>query len=78
MLIPKNSFLEGVTTDEIDFSPYGILLIGMIDEALGHSFVFITAGITHELNEGDTIVCIGPEESLDAFKEEIKKKESTR
>ena len=76
MLIPENSFLEGLTTDDVDFSPYGVLLIGMIDEALGHTFVFITAGINHELNYGDTIVCIGPEEKLNAFKEEIKKKES--
>jgi voltage-gated potassium channel len=78
MLIPRNSFLEGMTTDEIDFSPYGVLLIGMIDEALGHAFVFITAGINHELNHGDTIVCIGPEDKLNAFTEEIKKKESQR
>jgi len=77
MLIPKNSFLEGQTTDEVDFSPYGVLLIGMIDETLGHTFVFITAGINHELNEGDTIVCVGPEDKLNAFAEEIKKKEST-
>jgi voltage-gated potassium channel len=76
MLIPRNSFLEGITTDEIDFSPYGVLLIGMIDEELGHTFVFITAGINHELNHGDTIVCIGPEDKLNAFAEEIKKKES--
>jgi voltage-gated potassium channel len=76
MLIPENSFLEGLTTDNVDFSPYGVLLIGMIDEALGHTFVFITAGINHELNYGDTIVCIGPEDKLNAFKEEIKKKES--
>ena len=76
MLIPANSFLEGKTTDEVDFSPYGVLLIGMIDEALGHTFVFITAGINHEFNEGDTIVCIGPDDKLEAFKEEIRKKES--
>jgi voltage-gated potassium channel len=49
----------------------------MIDENLGHAFVFITAGITHELNYGDTIVCIGPEDKLDAFNEKIKNKEST-
>ena len=78
MIIPRNSFLEGMTTDEVDFSPYGVLLIGMIDEALGHSFVFITAGINHELNHDDTIVCIGPEDKLNAFAEEIKKKEEQR
>ena len=78
IIIPKDSFLEGKTTDEVDFSPYGVLLIGMIDEALGHSFVFITAGINHELNHGDTIVCVGPKDELNAFAEEIKKKESQR
>jgi len=76
MIIPKNSFLTGKTTDEIDFSPYGVLLIGMIDEELGHSFVFITTGINHNLNHGDTIVCIGPRNKLEFFSEEIKKKES--
>jgi voltage-gated potassium channel len=69
--------LEGKNTDDLDFAPYGVLLIGMIDETLGNHFVFVTAGITHELNEGDTIVCIGTKEKLDAFEEEIKKKESS-
>ncbi len=77
MMIPPNSFLEGKSTDEIDFAPYDVLLVGMIDETLGHSFVFITAGITHELNEGDTIVCIGPQEKLDVFEAEIKKEKSS-
>ena len=76
MIIPKDSFLIGSMTDEIDFSPYGVLLVGMIDEDLGHAFIFITAGINHELSEGDTIVCIGPKDKLDAFIEEIKNKES--
>ena len=76
MIIPKNSFLLGLMTDDIDFSPYGVLLVGMIDENLGHAFIFITAGINHELSAGDTIVCIGPNDKLQAFEEEIKKKES--
>ena len=45
----------------------------MIDEALGHSFVFITAGINHELNYGDTIVCIGPKDKLNTFEDRDKK-----
>ena len=76
MLIPEHSFLIGKTTDDVDFSAYGVLLIGMIDEELGHSFVFVTVGLTHHIDEGDTIVCIGPNEALDAFSEEIKKEES--
>ena len=77
MIIPEDSFLVDLTTDEIDFSPYGVLLIGMIDEELGHSFIFITAGINHHLDAGDTIVCIGPRDKLDIFAEEIKKRETT-
>ncbi len=76
LLIPEGSFLHGLMTDDIDFSPYGVLLIGMIDEELGHTFVFITTGINHKLDAGDTLVCIGPKEKLNAFEEEIRKKES--
>ncbi|HEC45233.1 MAG TPA: TrkA family potassium uptake protein [Epsilonproteobacteria bacterium] len=75
MIITEDSFLVGMTTDEIDFSPYGVLLVGMIDEELGHAFVFITAGINHNLDCDDTIVCIGPRDKLEAFSEEIKKRE---
>jgi len=75
MIIPKDSFLVGMTTDEIDFSPYGVLLVGMIDEELGHAFIFITAGINHNLDCNDTIVCIGPRDKLNAFSEKIKNRE---
>jgi voltage-gated potassium channel len=75
MIIPKDSFLVGMTTDEIDFSPYGVLLVGMIDEELGHAFIFITAGINHNLDYNDTIVCIGPRDKLEAFSKEIKNRE---
>jgi len=76
MIIPLDSFLVGATTDDIDFSPYGVLLIGMIDEELGHAFIFITAGINHTLDVGDTIVCVGPKDKLEDFSNEIKMKES--
>jgi len=75
LLIPENSFLHGLMTDDIDLSQYGVLLVGMIDEELGHHFVFITAGVNHKLDTGDTIVCIGEEDKLEAFEKLIKKKE---
>ena len=37
MIIPHDSFLVGMMTDTIDFSPFGVLLVGMIDEELGRS-----------------------------------------
>jgi len=75
LLIPNNSFLHGLMTDDIDLSKYGVLLVGMIDEELSHHFVFITAGVNHKLDTGDTIVCIGEEEKLDMFETLIEKKE---
>ncbi|HFU77874.1 MAG TPA: hypothetical protein ENK68_05165 [Epsilonproteobacteria bacterium] len=75
ILIPEGSFLHEKMADEIDFSSYGILLMGMIDVEKGNAFIFITAGISHKLDSGDTIVCLGEKEKLDAFETLIKKKE---
>ena len=75
MVIPKNSFLDGTKVEDIDFSSHGVLLVGMIDEELSHSFLFVTTGISHKLDSGDTIVCLGEKEELDTFKKLIRKKE---
>jgi voltage-gated potassium channel len=76
LLIPPHSFLNGLMTDDIDLSGHGVLLVGLIDEERGHHFEFITAGINHKLDSGDTLVCIGEEEKLKAFERHIKKKEA--
>jgi len=75
MIIPKHSFLHGKMADDVDFSSYGILLMGMIDREKGNAFIFVTAGVAHKIDTGDTIVCIGLKEKLDAFEMLIKKKE---
>ena len=75
MIIPPKSFLDGMMADSVDFSSYDVLLVGMIDEELSHAFVFVTAGIEHKLDSGDTIVCLGEKEKLDAFEKLMKKKE---
>ena len=75
LVIPEDSFLHGLMTDDIDLSEYGVLLVGLIDEERGHHFEFITAGINHKLDSGDTLVCIGEEKKLNDFEELIRKKE---
>ncbi len=72
-LIPVGSYLDGVNTNDLNLSGYNVLLIGMVDEELGDSFIFITAGINHKLDSGDTIVCLGSPESLDEFGQAIAK-----
>lgn len=74
-VIPEDSFLHGLMTDDIDLAEYGVLLVGMIDEERGSHFEFITAGVNHKLDSGDTIVCIGEQEKLTYFEILIKKKE---
>jgi len=74
-VIPENSFLHGLMTDDIDLSEYGVLLVGMIDEELGNHFIFITAGVNHKLDSGDTIVCVGKYDELEAFGKFIREKE---
>ena len=74
MVIPQNSFLDGKMVDDIDFAKYGVLLVGMIDEEMGHSFVFITAGIEHKLDSGDTMVCVGYSDKLKEFEKLIYQK----
>ncbi len=75
-IIPTGSFLNGYMTDDLDLSKYGVLFVGMIDEELGHHFIFITAGVNHKLDSGDTIVCIGEKKKLDMFEKLIKKEEN--
>jgi len=72
--IPDNSFLDKQMVIDFDFSIYHIILIGMIDRRLSDKFIFITTGLEHRLDIGDTIVCIGYNNDLDNFEEHIKKR----
>lgn len=78
MLIPEGSFLDGKMVEEVNFGQYNVLLVGMIDEELGHTFVFITTGVDHKLDVGDTIVCIGRNDDLEKFERRIGQKENTK
>ena len=75
MLIPEGSFLDGMMIDEIHFGEYGVLLVGMLDVELSNKFIFVTSGIDHKLDSGDTIVCMGYNEDLEKFSTLIQKGE---
>jgi len=71
MTIPVGSRLDGVMVDDIYFGEYKVLLVGMIDEELSQKFLFITAGVEHKIDAGDTIVCIGKDEDLLEFEKSV-------
>ena len=75
MEIPKDSFLHGKMSDEVNFGDYGVLLVGLVDFERHKGFEFVTAGHKHHLDAGDIIVCMGEIEKLRIFKKMIAKKE---
>ena len=68
--IKEGSPLNGKMLNEIDFSKYNIIFIGMIDEEMGNQFIFSTVGINHKIDTNDILVCVGKEEDLDRFAKE--------
>ncbi len=71
IVIPKNSYLNNIKVDDFNFSKHGVILVGMIDRRLSNQFLFITSGLEHQLNIGDTMVCIGYNDDLDRFEKSI-------
>jgi voltage-gated potassium channel len=77
--IPIGSSIDGVKIDDIDFSSYGILLVGIIDVELSHKFIFVTTSeINHKIDAGDVIVCIGHNDDLDKFEQRIASQSETK
>lgn len=70
--IPKNSFIDGRSIDDIDFKGMGIVLIAIIDEELGHKFSFTDHRINHKLDENDTLVVVAMRDDLEIFKNKLK------
>ena len=75
IVIPEDSFLDGLMVDDVNFHACGVLLLGLVDLEKGEHFVFITSGENHKLDSGDRIVCLGMDEDLDYFEEMIKNNE---
>ncbi len=76
IVIPKNSFLDGVNINEIDFRKYKIIVIGVVDRELGDRFIFITKGIKHKLDAEDILIITGKQDDIKSFKTKLN--ESTK
>jgi len=70
--IPKGSSLNHIMVDDFDVTEHKVILIGMIDKRLSNQFIFATSGLENRFDVGDTLVCVGYNEDLDAFEEFIK------
>ena len=70
MLIPSNSYLNGMMTDNVNFYESGLLLLGIIEAESSSQFVYISSS-EHRLHSGDTLICIGYDEDLKKFKNKM-------
>ncbi|MBN2721353.1 MAG: TrkA family potassium uptake protein [Campylobacterales bacterium] len=66
-VISKNSSLNGIIIDDVDFGKFDIIFTGMVDKELGDEFIFAASNINHKLDDGDIIICIGKNEDLAKF-----------
>ena len=71
IVIPRDSFLDGINIDEIDFKKYKIVVIGIVDRELGDKFTFITRGIKHKLDAKDILIVTGKQDDIKSFKTKL-------
>jgi len=70
--IIKGSFLDGrVVGDARLRDYYDLILLGMVDRALGDEFIFRTRGLRHRLDAGDILVVIGPHIEIEHLKRDL-------
>ena len=72
VLIPKDSYLEGVLFNKMGVEErFDLMVMGMQERNRVNSFRFNTHKIHHKIKFGDILVIIGSHENIEAFKKEL-------
>jgi len=50
---------------------YNLILVGIVDRAMGENFIYSTQGYNHRLDEGDVLVVIGPNEEIGRIRQDL-------
>ena len=73
VVINKESFLVGRLVGDFRLRDYyDLVLLGMVDRAMGDDFIFRTRGLHHRLDAGDTLVVIGPGVETERLKRDLR------
>ena len=70
--VTSASVLAGKRLGELDLEGYNLLLMGVVDRAMGSDLIFRASGVDHQLVGGDILVLIGPDEEIRRFRADIK------
>jgi voltage-gated potassium channel len=67
--IPQGSYLENSKSSDLRLAEkYNLILIGIVDRALGDALHFAISEKKHTLNAGDVLVVLGPSREIKQFK----------
>jgi len=70
--VARSSFLDGrLVGDSRLRDYYDLVLLGMVDRALGDEFIFRTQGLRHRLDAEDILVVIGPRDEIERLKKDL-------
>jgi len=71
IVLTPDTILEGKHAAEIDFYGKGLILVAIIDKELGDELIYLSKGIDHKFDAGDTLVLAGRVDDIFAFKREL-------
>jgi voltage-gated potassium channel len=70
--VTAGSSLIGRSLKELRIgNDYNLILVGIVDRALGENFIYSTEGHNLRLAEGDVLVVIGPNEEIDRIRQDL-------
>jgi voltage-gated potassium channel len=71
ILLDSDTMLEGKHAAEIDFYSRGLILVAVIDREMGDELIYLSRGVDHKFDAGDTLVLAGKADDILSFKMEL-------
>lgn len=71
ILLTSDTILARKQVSEFDFYSRGLILVAIIDREIGDALIYLSKGIDHNFDRGDTLVLAGKSNDIIAFKNEL-------
>jgi voltage-gated potassium channel len=71
IVLKDGTQLEGKRAAQIDFYSRGLILVAVIDKELGDELIYLSRGVDHKFDAGDTLVLAGKADDILFFKREL-------
>ena len=71
IVLEPDTILEKKFASQIDFYSKGLILVAIIDKEIGDDLIYISKGVDHKFDGGDTLVLAGKSNDILAFRREL-------